>query len=69
MFVLPENPFNVGRWLAVAVSNACYKTTGEGLAARGLLEFVKVEGMIEERSSSSIMPQAAKWHLPHIILN
>ena len=25
---------------------------GEGLAARGLVEFVKVERMIEERSSS-----------------
>ena len=42
----------------------CQKDGGEGLAARGLVEFVKVERMTEERSSSSIMPQAAKWHLP-----
>ena len=37
---------------------------GKGSRRVDFRGFVKVEGMIEERSSSSIMPQAAKWHLP-----
>ena len=36
----------------ISVSRFCQKDGGEGLAARGLVEFVKVEHMIEERSSS-----------------
>ena len=66
MFVLPENPFNVGRWLAVAVSNACYKTTGGGLAARGLVGVGKMERVTCELVRSSSVAYSATfpivWH-------
>ena len=59
MFVLPENPFNVGRWLAVAGSYACYKTTGEGLAMREIHPFVNLyeKGRTGEHSSPVLRNQ------------